>query len=146
MPFSRFWETNHFLLWWKCMSNKMSYFAFRLPGGRWRRRKLYRGLVNTLKLPSPSEEHISLQAKSRRKASARSTWLLKVRVRSYQFIHLWALNFRNCVLMLFLFPRCKWTGCAESQNWDHKANQGRAHQISKHLLPLKTSISSWYEG
>lgn len=149
----------------------MSYFVFRLPGGRWRRRKLYRGLVNTQKLPSPSEEHISLQAKSRRKESARSTWLLKVCVRETQVLYMQlplfvlasvfpslsselisclSLKFMYCIVMLFLFPRCKWTGCAESQNWDHKANQGRAHQISKYLLPLKTSsqycISSWYRG
>lgn len=40
------------------------------------------------------------------------------------------------VLMLRVFFRCKWTGCAESQSRDYQANKGGAHQISKcyHLL------------
>lgn len=53
----------------------------RRPGGRWHLKKLCRGSVNTLKLPSPSEEPISLQAKSPRRENAKSTWLLKVCVR-----------------------------------------------------------------
>lgn len=51
--------------------------------------------------------------------------------------------------MMCLFSRCKWIGCAESQNGDYAVNQGRAHQISKYLLPLEINnqywISCWYQ-
>lgn len=50
----------------------------RLQGGKWHLKKPCRGSVNILKLPSPSGELISLQAKSPKRENARSTWLLKV--------------------------------------------------------------------
>lgn len=51
----------------------------RRRGGKWHPKKLCRGSGNTLRLPSPLEEPISLQAKNPKRENARSTWLLKVR-------------------------------------------------------------------
>lgn len=50
-------------------------FPCRLPDGKLPPKKHYRGSVNILKLPSPSEELTSLQAKNPRKENERFTWL-----------------------------------------------------------------------
>lgn len=49
-------------------------------GGRSRPKRPSRGLVNIPRRPSLSEEPTFLQGRNRRRESARSTWLLKVRI------------------------------------------------------------------
>lgn len=69
---------------------------FRLQGGRWRLKKPCRESANILRLPSPSEERISLQAKSPKRENARSTWLSKVC--GYRKLIFQILAFRTCKL------------------------------------------------